>query len=138
MELPPVVVDVQFDPLPALTDDFPETVVIDLLVDRYEASTLPHAKIVNALATGTADSVLANFFHDGSATLCSGCHHHTPIGVRPPPCRSCHAATADATNDRPGLKVAYHRQCVGCHMEMKVDKVGCTDCLAVRAEEDES
>ena len=138
MELPPVVVDVQFDPLPALSDDFPETVVIDLLVDRYDASTLPHAKIVNALATGTADSVLANFFHDGSATLCSGCHHHTPIGVRPPPCRSCHAAAADATSDRPGLKVAYHRQCVGCHMEMKVDKVGCTDCHAVRAEEDES
>ena len=138
MESLPVAVEVQFEPLPALSDEFPETVVIDLLVDRYEASTLPHAKIVNALATGTAESVLANAFHDGSATLCSGCHHHTPIGVRPPPCRSCHGATADATTDRPDLKVAYHRQCVGCHMDMKVDKVGCTDCHAVRTEEVDS
>ena len=138
LKMLPVVEEVQFDALPGLSEDYPETVVIDLLVDRYEASILPHAKIVYALATGTAESTLANSFHDGSATLCSGCHHHTPIGVRPPPCRSCHAATADATMDRPGLKVAYHRQCVGCHMDMKVDKVGCTDCHAVRTEEDAS
>jgi hypothetical protein len=138
MESAPVAADPGFEPLPALSDDFPETVVIDLMVDTYEASTLPHAKIVNAIAAGTAESVLANTFHGGSATLCSGCHHHTPIGVRPPPCRSCHSTMADATTDRPGLKVAYHRQCVGCHQDMKVDKVGCTDCHAKRAEEVES
>lgn len=138
LDSPPVAADVGFEPLPAPSDEFPETVVIDLLVDDYEASSLPHAKIVGTLAAGTSESVLANSFHNGSATLCAGCHHHTPIGLRPPPCRSCHASTADATHDRPGLKVAYHRQCVGCHMDMKVDKVGCTDCHAERAEEVES
>ena len=136
LELPPEPEVVPFEPLPAPSDEFPETVVIDLLADTYQASNLPHAKIVNALAAGTAESVLAITFHGGSPTLCSGCHHHTPIGVRPPPCRSCHGATAGATTDRPDLKVAYHRQCVGCHQRMGIAKQGCTDCHA--SKEDQS
>lgn len=136
LESPPYPAVVLFEPLPAPSDEFPETVVIDLLVDRYEASNLPHAKIVNALATGTSESALAITFHGGSATLCSGCHHHTPVGVRPPPCRSCHGEAAGATTDRPDLKVAYHRQCIGCHQRMGVAKQGCTDCHA--SKEDQS
>ena len=136
LDLPPEPVVVAFDPLPAPSEDFPETVAIDLLVDRYEATNLPHAKIVNALASGTAESVLAATFHGSSATLCSGCHHHSPTGVRPPPCRSCHGEAAASTTDRPDLKVAYHRQCVGCHQRMGVAKQGCTDCHA--SKEDQS
>ena len=30
-------------------------------------------------------------------------------------CASCHGRTADATRDKPALKEAYHRQCIGCH-----------------------
>lgn len=136
IEKPPLAEDPLLGLLPSFSDDYPETVVIDFLVDRYEASTLPHAKIVSALETGTRESKLAAAFHEETKTLCSGCHHHTPIGVRPPPCRSCHGEKADATRDRPGLKVAYHRQCVGCHVQMGVAKQGCTDCHA--AKEDQS
>ncbi len=136
IERPPVPEDLLLEPLPSFSDDYPETVVIDLLVDRYQASTFPHAKIVGALEAGTRESKLAAAFHEDTKTLCSGCHHHTPIGTRPPPCRSCHGETADATHDRPNLKVAYHRQCMECHVQMGVAKQGCTDCHA--SKEDQS
>lgn len=116
------------DSLPETSEEFPETVVIDWLADEYQASVLPHAKIVRALDGSVRDSALAARFHGDTATLCSGCHHHSPTGLRPPACRSCHPKTADPVNDRPGLKVAYHRQCVGCHLEMGVKQQGCTDC----------
>jgi DnaJ-class molecular chaperone len=130
--------DPQLDVLPAPSDAFPETVTIDFLVEDYEASTLPHAKIVTKLDTLVRANELARGFHENTDTLCSGCHHQTPTGTRPPQCRACHSAAADPTRDQPGLKVAYHRQCVGCHIAMNIDKQGCTDCHAERAEEVES
>ena len=138
LETAPMFVDLRLDPLPIPSDDFPETVVIATLVDTYEASTLPHAKIVGKLDEKNRESKLAGRFHVDTKTLCSGCHHHSPVGTRPPPCRACHSAKADATRDRPGLKVAYHRQCVGCHIEMNIQKQGCTDCHSARTEEVES
>jgi hypothetical protein len=129
---PPVPKDLQLDPLPPFSDDFPETVVIDALAADYQPSTLPHAKIVRALDTAVRKNRLAVRFHGDTATLCAGCHHHSPVGLRPPPCRACHPGEADPMSDRPGLKVAYHRQCVGCHIEIRVAKQGCTDCHAAK------
>jgi hypothetical protein len=134
LEIAPTLADWRLDALPAPSDAFPETVTIDFLVDRYEASKLPHAKIVAKLDETVRESTLASRFHKDTETLCSGCHHHTPAGTRPPPCRACHSA-AEPTRDQPGLKVAYHRQCVGCHIAMVLPKQGCTDCHAERAEE---
>lgn len=116
--------------LPEVSDAFPETVVIDRLADAYQASTLPHAKIVARLDGFVRDDGVAARFHRGSATLCAGCHHHTPIGDRPPPCRSCHATDGEPAGARPDLKVAYHQQCVGCHLAMDLPQRGCTDCHA--------
>jgi hypothetical protein len=138
LEIAPMWAEPQLDVLPALSDDFPETVVIDGMVDRYEASQLPHSKIVVKLDEIVRSSKLAGRFHGTSETLCSGCHHHSPVGTRPPPCRSCHAEAGDPTRDHPGLKVAYHRQCVGCHIAMDLPQQGCTDCHAERSEEVES
>jgi hypothetical protein len=133
LELPPPVPDeVRVEPLPGTSDDFPESIVIDRMVEHYEASTLPHSKIVSKLDAAVRESPLAGRFHVASGTLCAGCHHHSPVGTRPPPCRSCHGETADAITDKPGLRVAYHRQCVGCHIEMGIPKQGCTDCHAVK------
>lgn len=128
LETPPSIAVHVLDALPAPSEDFPETVIIDQLVDEYQPSELPHARIVRALDRPVRESSLAARFHDDSATLCAGCHHHSPAGSRPPACRSCHPETADPISDRPGLKVAYHRQCVGCHIEMAVEQQGCTDC----------
>jgi len=132
LETTPTQVDLRLDPLPNPSDDYPETSVIESLVDTYEASTLPHAKIVGKLDEIVRESTLAGRFHTDTATLCSGCHHHSPVGTRPPPCRACHSGEADATRDFPRLKVAYHRQCIGCHIAMNIQKQGCTDCHAAR------
>jgi DnaJ-class molecular chaperone len=130
-ERPPVVfARVSLAELPVPSDDFPKEVVIDSLVSKYQASKLPHAKIVEKLDRTVRDSRLAVRFHADTETLCAGCHHQSPLGTRPPPCRACHGETAEATRDKPALKVAYHRQCVGCHIEMGIGKQGCTDCHA--------
>jgi hypothetical protein len=118
--------------LPALSEEFPETVVIESLVERYEPSTLPHAKIVGKLHSSIGESALAGRFHGATEAMCVGCHHNSPVGTRPPPCRSCHGRVDEATDDKPALKVAYHRQCVGCHQTMAIPKQGCTDCHAAR------
>jgi hypothetical protein len=132
---PPRVAELSLDALPPPSDGFPEQLVIDVLADEYEPSKLPHAKIVAKLDAGARASSLASRFHGDTATLCAGCHHHSPVGTRPPACRSCHAETADPLGDRPGLKVAYHRQCVGCHIRMNVPQQGCADCHAAKEDQ---
>ncbi len=121
----------ELDVLPAASDDLPEEVTIDLLVDSYEASKFPHLKIIRRFDDGIRASVLARQFHGSTEAMCSGCHHHSPAGERPPKCSACHGDEAAATADRPSLKVAYHRQCLSCHQRLKI-KAGCTDCHAVK------
>lgn len=43
---------------------------------------------------------------------CKNCHHYSPKG-KFPPCRDCH--TQPQKMGQPGLKGAFHRQCMGCH-----------------------
>jgi hypothetical protein len=131
---PPTFDELRLAALPPTSDDFPETVVINGLIDSYQESKLPHARIVGKLHEIVGDSTLAGRFHGDTDTLCNGCHHHSPAGTRPPPCRACHGTEAEATNDKPGLKVAYHRQCIGCHIEMGIPQQGCTDCHAATEE----
>ena len=64
------------------------------------------------------------FDHAGHAEMaqmaggCSLCHHYTPEGLEHPACKSCHAVAAEEADIRkPGLKGAYHRQCMSCHRE---------------------
>jgi len=127
---PPAPMNVVLDPLPVSSESFPEKVTIDVLVQAYEASQLPHGKIVAKLDEAIRDSSLARSFHGSTEAMCAGCHHHAPIGARPPQCRACHGSSAQPTHDQPSLKVAYHRQCIGCHQRMGIAKQGCTDCHA--------
>ncbi len=119
---------VELAALPEHSDNaYPSQVTIDFLVDRYGPSPLPHGAIVQTLDAAVRASELAATFHQSTETLCAGCHHHSPAGETPPPCRSCHSREADALDDKPGLRAAYHRQCIGCHEEMALG-VGCEDC----------
>ena len=34
----------------------------------------------------------------------------------------------------PGLKAAYHQQCMGCHREMGLEKPAATECAACHQE----
>lgn len=126
----------EWPPLPPSSDDFPENVTIVSLADVYQASELPHRVIVEELERSIRDSALATHFHDGPGVTCTGCHHHTPVGERPPPCASCHDSKDRMDQDRPSLKHAYHRQCMDCHEKMAIDKLGCTDCHAEARKED--
>jgi len=122
-------VEVALPPLPPTSDEeFPEVVVIDLLSEDYEPSEMPHAKIVKHLDDLVRKSELASAFHEATEVVCAGCHHHSPVGERPPGCESCHDLESNPIEDRPGLKAAFHRQCLGCHEQMGLEKVGCTDC----------
>jgi len=63
---------------------------------------------------------------------CAACHHHTPTGAAHPPCQECHTATAGETKqEMPGLKGAYHRQCMGCHREWS-GQDACETCHALK------
>ena len=60
---------------------------------------------------------------------CGVCHHYSPRG-RIPPCRECHDGNSSFTDlPRPGLKVAYHRQCLSCHREWS-HETKCSFCHA--------
>lgn len=123
---------------PSLAADPPKTVSIDPLVEYYAAAPFDHE------------------MHLDVADSCATCHHHT-AGVPPKTgvcakchrkadaqekvaCRACHAAQPFVTAeigihkdgktyhiDIPGLKGAYHLNCLGCHQQMG-GPTGCQDC----------
>jgi hypothetical protein len=114
-------------------DDVPETVEIGLLSNEFEPAKMPHRKIVEKLAQHISESGTATFFHAHEDVVCQGCHHQSPVGEKPPLCQSCHAAeSADLELMKPALKGAYHRQCLGCHESMGLQKP--EDCSGCHAE----
>ena len=149
--------------LPPTSDDFPATVKIGGLANKYAPSDFdcaplrrqnltsapdtagctsptmfPHRKVVAALFKGANASALARAFHGDAATLCAGCHHEPGASGKErtgtPPCKSCHGPKAHPSKDQPGLTAAYHRQCLGCHQKMGLKQTGCTDCHAKKEE----
>jgi len=67
--------------------------------------------------------------HTGYAGDCAVCHHHSQPGEYFP-CSQCHSGKPIKTaKDRlPGLKAAYHQQCMNCHKTSGSGPTGCTDC----------
>ncbi len=108
----------------------PKKVVIKNLVDRYDPVEFPHRKIFNALVKRINGSKLAQYFHNDKTALCLGCHHNTPSAGKPPRCGNCHGKPFDENNlNKPGIMASYHRQCIGCHQKMGIDKyLSCTAC----------
>ncbi len=120
----------------------PDSVELDILAELYEPVAFDHASHVD--------------FADGN---CAECHHHTTGGAPTDPkclkchtggqeadsmvCQDCHSAKRfeaaylakiEATpelyhNDKPGLKGAYHQNCMGCH-QASGGPTGCQDCHA--------
>jgi hypothetical protein len=129
----------QFKPLPAdyelsySPDDIPETVTIGILSEKYEPAEFPHRQVVNKLLEHVGTSKLATHFHGREDVVCQGCHHHSPVGEKPPLCESCHNQPFnEAELFKPGLFGAYHRQCLGCHASMQIEKP--SDCVECHAE----
>ena len=84
----------------------PDTMRLDEIADLYQPVDFNHK------------------LHAGMAQMgnnCGTCHHFSPEG-KIPPCKECHMPSGEETNLRqPGLKGAYHRQCLGCHREWSHD-----------------
>ncbi len=79
------------------------------------------------------------FDHKGHAQMaemargCITCHHYTPEGQQHPDCKTCHeVADAEATIDKPGLRGAYHQQCLNCHREW-INEKDCDLCHREKA-----
>ncbi|MEE9529430.1 MAG: cytochrome c3 family protein [Syntrophobacteria bacterium] len=112
--------------------DIPEKVIIKTLEERYEPVEFPHRKVFRALVKKIEGDKLAAYFHLQEGTLCQRCHHNSPAAKKPPRCGTCHGKPFDEKNlFQPGLKGAYHRQCIGCHDKMGIEKpvsVDCTGC----------
>jgi len=113
---------------PVPEDKIPEKIVIDVLSKDYSPSSFPHRKVVRAIAKRVENSPMAKAFHKDQAGLCMGCHHNSPKTLEPPKCASCHSKNGPGPNGRPGLKGAYHGQCITCHQKMEVKAVAATDC----------
>jgi hypothetical protein len=111
------------------SEDVPETVEIGVLADEYQPAKMPHRKIVDAMVAKMKESQLGEYFHTGEGGLCQGCHHNSPASKKPPRCASCHGQPFDPRDaERPGLKGAYHIQCIGCHEAMELEKPAATAC----------
>jgi len=118
-------------------EDAPESVEIDSMSNLYGPVEFNHA------------------MHTEMAG-CSECHHHTTgSGPASPTCGHCHDGTEEGDTvsctechasepfssenikkmenpeifhiDKPGLKGAYHLNCIGCHQEVD-GPTGCQDC----------
>ncbi len=130
-----------------LAAEIPEQVSLDSMVALFDGVEFDHA------------------MHTDLGEDCSACHHHTTgtgtidkrcvrchadsNEVASVGCRECHLAnpfSAENINrealdryqfhiDTPGLKAAYHWNCVGCHEEMD-GPTDCQDCHARTPEGD--
>jgi len=118
-------------------EDLPEEVKISILENKYEPAVFPHQKVVDRLMKEISNSKIATHFHGSEDVLCQGCHHHSPVGVKPPLCESCHGAPFDESYlDRPGLMGAYHLQCIRCHEMMEIkDPTDCNVCHKNKSKE---
>lgn len=57
---------------------------------------------------------------------CNMCHHYNEASATPSSCAACHPKDVIHENlAQPGLKGAYHRQCIGCHVQWDQN----TDCV---------
>lgn len=97
------------------------------------------------------------FPHEMHAEIMSDCEicHHNSIEGQYPSCKTCHGKPYDPKNskilgikvnrsgilksglmkyfesdylEKPGLKGAFHRKCMGCHKEYDSGPVGCIEC----------
>ena len=134
---PEVVAGMMLKSRTAITDtyrdaDIPETVTIKELMAEYEPVSFPHRRIIRRLVSDIEEDKLARYFHSQKGTICQACHHNSPVSKKPPRCYSCHGKPFDEKELlRPGMKGAYHQQCMECHRQMGLenpDSLNCIEC----------
>jgi hypothetical protein len=98
-------------------DEAPDVILIDKLASQYGGAHFNHK------------------LHAGMSQMgqgCAVCHHYCPPG-KIPACKSCHPAEGVSSDlSQPGLKGAYHRQCLQCHREWS-HEANCSICHLPKA-----
>jgi len=117
----------------------PDVITIESLTDKYEPVVFTHERHA-ALASNCGT---CHHEHADNAKLpCKSCHSLDVAAFKNSvtnnftACRCCHSAYSPDNPRMPGLKVAYHTQCMQCHKGMGnvgKDPKGCTElCHAKR------
>lgn len=93
----------------------------------------PNVVLLNELENLYEPVKFSHRLHADMADMSEGCvvcHHYTPTDVSHPPCKECHSPNLIHEHiEQPGLKGAYHRQCMRCHQEWS-DDTACEICHA--------
>lgn len=122
----------------------PDVVILDMLkssregTDRFGPVPFDHAGHARMSEMAGGCAVCHHFTPEGAehagmagiAESCARCHHAAPPGASDPVCGHCHELFVERKElaeprtegpyhrrDKPSLKGAYHRQCMGCHRE---------------------
>ena len=119
--------------------DLPDVVILDKLVNLYGSSEFDHEYHTEI----TDDCTLCHHHTVGIPATDENCGrcHNTENVLEKIACSDCHSAepfSADHLSqkeaethlfhtDKPGLKAAYHLNCLNCHVEMGGPE-GCEDC----------
>jgi hypothetical protein len=99
----------------------PGVIEMKYIKNLYGPVTFDHA--MHASLAG--DCGKCHHQHDKIRSTCSGCHSLTPdqfkvsVKSRFLPCSGCHADYSPDRPEMPGLKVALHKKCFGCHVGIK-------------------
>lgn len=97
---------------PAFKGEVPEVVILDILSNHYEGVKFNHAGHASMSVIGKG---------------CVTCHHYGPED-KILSCSACHGITPDVEHlNQPGLRGAYHRQCLGCHRDWSHENA-CNNC----------
>lgn len=124
--------------LPAFAGDTPVTVELNGRGTYYGSFTFDHALHEgvgtcadchhHATGGGATDPLCVECHKNSPAAVtvaCSGCHAEEPYSAGT--LQSLAARTFQYHVDKPGLKGAMHRNCLGCHEAME-GPTGCIDC----------
>ena len=91
---------------------------------RHELTEAPDSMMIRELVDAYGPVSFNHKLHASMAEMkdsCATCHHFSPPG-RIPQCLECHENEPNPRNlAQPGLKGAYHRQCLSCHREWSHD-----------------
>jgi len=124
----------------AQSDDAPDEAVLDQLASLYEPVIFDHVAHVDMV---NGDCSVCHHHTTGKPTTnnkCIECHANSGPATEVA-CRDCHPADRFGAEylrqlesdvdryhkDKPGLKGAYHRLCMGCH-DAEGGPTGCQDC----------
>ena len=103
---------------------------------RFTPDKGPEVVLMDQLSAQYVPVVFAHKLHAQMTQIsggCALCHHFNP-SHRILPCRECHTAAEPENLEKPGLKGAYHRQCLNCHREWS-HETECAVCHAKKTAE---